>query len=127
MADTVKGTYTDKRGFIYMVEGTTPHCEKYDDAGVSKLTFTTGVPTNPAAIAVDAQGKIYIAGWTAGDTTGRFVIFDDEGKVKKTVTPTLLASPTGIFIDARNYIYVSTPTAIYKYDDEGVKITDFAT
>ena len=127
MADTVKGTCIDKRGFTYMVEGTTPHAEKYDDEGNSKLSFTTDVPEVPAAIAVDAQGKIYIAGYTAGDTTGRFVIFDDEGNLKKTVTPTLLASPTGIFVDERNYIYVSTPTAIYKFDDEGVEIAHFAT
>jgi DNA-binding beta-propeller fold protein YncE len=70
------------------------HSRKYDQAGNLLLTISTGTSA-PFGVAVDANGKIYVAGINTGTVT----TFNADGSAG-TPTITGLNGPTGVAVDA---------------------------
>lgn len=103
----------EKRKLLYVVDAQKHHVNVYSLNDYSKLrTFgkrgsEPGDFNFPTNIAVDGEGKIYVA------DTGNFRIqvFDPEGKVLRTMgkpgdTPGSFARPRGIAVDSEGHIYV---------------------
>ena len=127
------GVAVDASGYVYVTDTWNNRVQKFDSNGVYQIQWGNGAPASgsgpgqfnePAGIAADNQGYIYVSDWG----NSRIQKFNSSGVFQKQWGPPCgdptignLCSPRGIAIDPWGNVIVADQieNAILKYDSNG--------